>query len=91
MKKNRDKGSYLLLNERSSYSIYLQVKSSVDVIAKETKQLKQSWDLLNGYLYALTDAGILTDEELLIPLDYLSNDGDSEKILKKLKEKLGVK
>ena len=83
--------SHLLLNERSSYSIYLQVKCSVDVIAEETKQLKQSWDLLNSYLTTLIDAKILTDEELLTPLDYLSNDGNSTKILKKLKEKLGVK
>lgn len=81
---------YLITENRTSYSIYLQIKDCIDVIEKETEKLSKRWELLNKYLYVLENEFGLTDEELDIPLGDLSNNEGSDKLLELIRKILSV-
>lgn len=81
----------LITENRTPYSIYLQIKDCIDVIEKETYSLSQHWDLLNKYLYELENEFGLKEEDLDIPLGDLSNNEGSKRLLELIRKILNVK
>lgn len=82
---------YLIIDDRTPYSMYLQLKDCVDVIEKETESLSQHWDLLNKYLYELESDFGLKEEDLDIPLGDLSNNEGSKRLLELIRKTLNIK
>ena len=80
----------LITKNRDPYSIYLQIKDCIDVIERYTMNVRQLWDLLNGYLYVLIDEFGLTENELDIPLGDLSNNEGSKRLLELIRKILKV-